>query len=135
MPETVVSGGEERAGIVRDLTLKVSPPETIFKGVVVEKTPTGERPVAKARIMAWPLGTSVAADEQGRFELKRKPGAIVLYAYSDDQGLAGFTAVSADADNGKFLISKAASVTGRMIDTEGKPQARHRVGVRLSPRT
>ena len=47
---------------------------------------------------------------------------MFLYAYSADQGLAGFTAVSADSDHGKVTISKAASIIGRMIDTSGNPR-------------
>ncbi len=133
VPETVSVEVKNEPEIDRDLTLKVSTPEPIFKGIVVEKTATGERPVAKARIMASPFGTSVAADEQGRFELERKPGAVVLYAYSEDKGLAGFITFSAGEDHGRVVISKAASVTGRVIDTQGKPRARSRVGVRLSP--
>jgi hypothetical protein len=133
--ETVAVDVKNESELVRDVTLKLSRPETIFNGVVFEKTPTGERPFAKAVIIVWPLGLSndrPRTDDQGRFELIRKPGEMFLYAYSADQGLAGFTAVSADSDHGKVTISKAASIFGRVIDTSGNPQARHRVGVRLA---
>jgi protocatechuate 3,4-dioxygenase beta subunit len=123
----------DESEIVRDLSLTMSRRETTFKGVVIEKTPTGERPVAKARVMISPLGPSTRADEQGRFELRRKPGPIVVFAYSQDQGLGGFTVVSADEANRKLVISKGAKITCRIVDTDGKPQAKHRVGIRLSP--
>jgi beta-lactamase regulating signal transducer with metallopeptidase domain len=127
--ESVSVEVKQEPEIVCDVTLKVSTPETIFKGVVVEKTATGERPVPKVRIMAWPPGSSggTTTDDQGRFEFMRQPGEMVLYAYSTEQGLGGFAPVSATADNGKILVSKAASVKGRVIDTSGKPQARHQV--------
>ena len=85
---------------------------------MVEKTATGERPVAKARIMAWPFGTSVAADEQGRFELERgeDQGAVVLYRVQRRWGLAGFTTVSADADNGDVLDFRRRRVLRRAHD-------------------
>jgi hypothetical protein len=119
--------------VVHDLRLNLSPPETTFKGVVVENTPTGERGVAKAQIAVSPLGPGTTADDQGRFEIRHKPGPIVCFAYSLDQGLAGFTVVAADSASGKLLISKAVSVTGRIVDTDGKPQSMHRIGMRISP--
>jgi hypothetical protein len=124
----------DEAEVVRDLTLASSPREATLTGVVVENTPGGERPVAKARVVTSPLGASTTADGQGRFEIRRKPGAIAVFAYNEDQGLGGFAVVSADETNAKLVISKAAKITGRIIDTEGKPQAKHRVGIRLSPR-
>ncbi len=124
----------DESELVHDLTLKLSPPETTFKGVVVVNTPTGERGVAKARIVVSPLGPHAMADDQGRFEIRRKPGPIVFFAYSEEQGLGGFAVVSADAASSKLLISKSASLSGRIVDTDGKPQAKHRVGIRLRPR-
>ena len=124
----------DESEVVHDLTLKLSPPETAFKGVVIVSTPTGERGVAKARVVVSPLGSGTTADDQGRFEIRRKPGPIVFFAYSEEQGLGGFTVVSADAASSRLVISKGASVTGRIVDTDGKPQAMHRVGIRLSPR-
>ena len=56
--ETVAVDVKNESELVRDVTLKLSPPETIFNGVVFEKTPTGERPFAKAVIIVWPLGLS-----------------------------------------------------------------------------
>ena len=119
--------------IARDLSLSMSPRDTTFKGVVIEKTATGERPIAKARVIISPLGPSTTADDQGRFEIRRKPGPVVIFAYSQEQGVGGFAVVSADEANAKLVISKGAKITGRIIDTDGKPQAKRRVGIRLSP--
>jgi len=134
VPEQVSVEVKQEPEIVCDVTLKVSPPETIFTGIVVEKTATGERPVPKAQIIAWPLGSSggTRTDDQGRFEFMRKPGEMVLYAYSTEQRLGGFASVPANADNGKIIISRAASVSCRVIDTSGKPQARHRVVIEVA---
>ena len=134
VPESVSVEVKQEAEIACDVTLKVSPPDTIFKGVVAEKTATGERPVPKAQIIAWPPGSSggTRTDDQGRFEFMRKPGEMALYAYNTEHGLGGFASVSANADNAKIIISKAASVRGRVIDTSGKPQARHRVVIELA---
>ena len=41
--------------------------------------------------------------------------------------------VSANQTTLKLVIAKGAKITGRIIDTDGKPQAKHRVGIRLSP--
>ncbi len=131
--ESVKVDVTDETAVVRDLSLPMSPRDTTFRGVVIEKTPTGERPVAKARVNISPLGPSTTADNQGRFEIRHKPGPIVVFAYSQEQGLGGFTVVSADEANAKLVISKGAKVSGRIIDTDGKPQAKHRVGMRLSP--
>ena len=61
-----------------------------------------------------------------------EPGEMVLYAYRAEQELGGFASVSANADNGKVIVSKAARITGRVIDTSGKSQARHRVIVEVA---
>ena len=39
----------------------------------------------------------------------------------------------ADSDNATVIVSKAATITGRVIDTDGKPRARNRVGIWLAP--
>ncbi len=92
IPESVSVEVKQEPEVVCDVTLKVSTPEKIFKGVVVEKTTIGERPVPKARVMAWPPGSSggTTADDQGRFEFMRQPGEMVLYAYSDGAGTRRF---------------------------------------------
>ena len=134
VPESVSVEVKEEPEVVCDLTLKAPKTETLFKGMVVEKTATGERPVAKAQIIAWPLGASggTRTDDHGRFEFKREPGEMVLYAYRAEQELGGFGSISANADNGKVIVSKAARITGRVIDTSGKSQARHRVIVEVA---
>ena len=133
--EAVTIEVKQEAEIVRDVTLEVPTPEKTFKGIVVEKTATGERPVAQARIVVWPLGSSGGwrTDDQGRFEFMRKTGELLLLAYSEEEGLASFSSVPADRDNATLIISKAATITGRIVDTDGKPRARNRVGIWLGP--
>ena len=131
VPKSVSVEVKQQAEITRDVALQASTDERLFSGVAVEKTENGERPVAKAKVMGTLLGPSLDArtDDQGQFEFMRRPGDIHVYAYSAEKGLAAFATVSSDADSGKIVISKAASVSGRVVDADGRPQRRHRVTV------
>ena len=75
--------------IVRDLTLSATPRETAFKGVVIQYTPKGELPVAKARVVTSPRGASTRADDQGRFEIQLKSGAVVSSLTARNKDSAG----------------------------------------------
>jgi beta-lactamase regulating signal transducer with metallopeptidase domain len=126
---------KDEVEIVRDLTRRttaaVSKP--FIKGVVVEKTATGERPVAGALAFRWPVLGSHRTDEEGKFLVEQTPGETIVYAYCPDKALAGFSSLlPANADNVKVVLSPTATVTGRVIDSNGKPRANQRVGVRLA---
>src|SRR5262249_8035328 len=133
--EDVTIDVKREAEIVHDVTLKVPSDERRLKGVVVEKTATGDRPVTRARIILWPLASTggTTANDQARFEIMRKPGEFLLFAYSEEKGLASFTSVPADSDDVRVVVSKAVTVSGRVIDTDGKVRGRNRVGIRLAP--
>jgi len=127
---------KQEAEIVRDLALKGPARETYFSGVIIEKTPTGDRPVARAtvhRLRAGFDGTynSSRADDEGRFRMLRTPGEWILYATSPERSLAGLMPPPAEVDNVRFVISKAPRLTGRVIDANGTPQAARNVGVRI----
>jgi beta-lactamase regulating signal transducer with metallopeptidase domain len=118
--------------IVHDLAIKARPRETYLSGVVVEKTATGERPVGGALAFRWPVRGSSRTDEQGRFMVERTPGETTLYAYLPGKSLAGFAAVPAGAESAKLIISQTGRVSGRVIDSNGTPVAKQRVGVQLA---
>ena len=126
---------KDEAEIVRDLTTEgpAAVGKTFINGVVVEKTATGDRPVAGALAFRWPVLGSHRTDDEGRFLVERESGETIIYAYCPDKALAGFTRLlPADADNVKVVLSPTGTVTGRVIDSNGKPRARQRVGVRLA---
>ena len=61
------------------------------------------------------------------------PG-MVLYARGDGPDsvkLAGFTPVADSASEVKLVVAPAAKVTGRVVESSGKPQANRRVMVQL----
>jgi beta-lactamase regulating signal transducer with metallopeptidase domain/protocatechuate 3,4-dioxygenase beta subunit len=126
---------KDEAEIVRDLATNgsVRGREAFLKGLVVEKTATGERPVAGALAFRWPVLGSRRTDEEGKFLFEQTPGETIAYAYCPEKSLAGFSRLlPANADNVKVVLSPTATVTGRVIDSNGKPRAGQRVGVRLA---
>ncbi len=119
--------------IVRDLARNGPDRESLLKGIVVEQTATGERPVAGALAFRWPVVGSHRTDQDGKFLADQTPGETLVYAYWPDKALAGFSRLlPARADSVKVVLSPTATVTGRVIDSNGKPRAGQRVGVRLT---
>ena len=111
------------AEVIRDLVLRSSARASFVRGVVLEKTPTGERPVARARVFRCGVGTSggsTLTDAQGRFQMLRTPGEHVLYARAEN-ALAGFTPFPEKDDEIKVVVSQTTSVSGRVVDSNGKP--------------
>ncbi len=139
------AGGTERltidvkneAEVVRDLALKGPARETYLSGVVIEKTPTGDRPVPRTTVSGLRAGFPgrySIADDQGRFQLLRTPGELYLYAANYEHSLAGLTSVPAGAGNVTLVVSKPPVITGRVIDSHGTPQAARLLGVRIATR-
>jgi hypothetical protein len=125
---------KNEAEIVRNLALGGPARETYLSGVVIEKTPTGDRPVARATIFRLRVGSdgsynSSRADDQGRFRMLKAPGGWIVYAVSE--GLAGLMPLPAESDNVTLVVSKAPAITGRVIDSNGTPQPARSVGVRI----
>jgi beta-lactamase regulating signal transducer with metallopeptidase domain len=118
--------------IVHDLAAKARAREMYLNGVVMEKTATGDRPVAGALAFRWPVYGSSRTDEQGRFIVERMPGETTLYAFCPDKSLAGFASVHAGAESANVIVSKTGRVSGRVVDSNGKPVAKHRVRVQLA---
>ena len=56
----------------------------------------------------------------------------LLYAFYPDHSLAGFATISTGADTVKLVLSRTATITGRVIDSNGQPWARQRVRVELA---
>jgi beta-lactamase regulating signal transducer with metallopeptidase domain len=123
---------KDESEIVRDVALKGPARETYFTGVVVEKTATGERPILRASVFRWPVRGLYKTDEQGRFQMERTGSDTVLYAFYADHSLAGFATISTGADTVKLVLTRTATITGRVIDSNGQPWARQRVRVELA---
>jgi RNA polymerase sigma factor (sigma-70 family) len=137
--DTVSFPVQGEAEVIRDLELNVSEHEVYLTGVVVERTPTGDRPMRKARIQALRMGVQsggspTTTDEQGRFRMGRTAGELVVYARGiggDGNMVAGSAAVPEGSNEVTVPLSPAATITGRVVDTNGKVQAGRDVGFRL----
>lgn len=70
-------------------------------------------------------------DAGGRFTAERFLNNYVLYARSADGTLAGTEWISESAENAEIYVSPAATVTGRVVDTDGKPLANQKVRCEL----
>lgn len=117
--------------LVHDLALKNSPRATFINGLVVEKTPIGERPVAGAWVYRHVIASSSSpslADDEGRFRIIRLPGESILYARVRN-GMAGFAPCPEKGDTVKVVVAPATTLSGRVVDSDGKPVAGHMVGV------
>jgi protocatechuate 3,4-dioxygenase beta subunit len=69
------------------------------------------------------------ADDQGRFELLRSTGRVIVYARSPAGDFAGLTVVAAGDDREVTLIARTAAIArGRVLDETGKPWASADVG-------
>ncbi|WP_406697876.1 M56 family metallopeptidase [Singulisphaera sp. Ch08] len=121
--------------VVRNLPLKTSPNRTYFTVVVVEKSPEGDRTVPRAAVARLVEGGGrigpTPADDQGRIRLVRQPGNL-LYVRGDGGRLSGLTPVPETAETVTVAVAPAARISGRVVDTDGKPQARKRVVVLLN---
>ena len=53
----------------------------------------------------------------------RAPREQTLYGVSPDRSLAGLMPLSAEADNVRLVIARAPRISGRVIDSNGTPQA------------
>ena len=120
------------AEIVHDLVANSHAGESYISGVVVEKTATGDRPVGGAMAFRWPVYGVSRADDQGRFMVEGTPGETTLYAFCPGKSLAGFAKVPAGAETARVVVAKTGAVTGRVIDSNGKPLAKQRVRVQLA---
>lgn len=122
--------------IVRDIALSTSTKSTFLQGVVVAKTPAGERPVPNAMIFTLQVGqyggALAKADERGQFRSLKRP-ATVVYASGavDGEAFAGFTPVADNAADFRVVISRAVKATGRVVDGNANPLARQYVMVQL----
>ena len=125
---------KNEAEIVRDLALEGPARGTYLSGVVIEKTPAGDRPVPRTTVYGLRAGfpgRHSIADDQGRFRISRPPGEWYLYAASRERSLAGLMPVAATSDNVPMVVSKAPAITGRVIDSNGATVASRLLRVRI----
>jgi hypothetical protein len=110
--------------IVCDFLKKPSPPPISLSGLVVGAAPGGaERPV-KASINLIHVGGGAfrtTTDDAGRFSLMRPDREATLYARSTD-GVAALK-VAKGAKEVKVVLAPGGTVTGRLVDGQGRPLA------------
>jgi beta-lactamase regulating signal transducer with metallopeptidase domain len=98
-----------------------------LKGVVLAETVDG-KPVAGAILRAMAVrsnGSGMykgAADETGRFELRRPPVKTLLYARNPEGTLAAIATIGEDEETVKVVLSSAGKILGRVLDKSGKPE-------------
>ena len=133
---SILCGGDEppedltvhdQTEIVRDFHLEESSEWKSISGVAIEKRPAGERVIAGALIEAAPIGrhgvpATTVADLAGRFELSVAPGsAMTIFTRDPKATIAGFTAIAADANDVRVYAAPASRITGRVVDSDGRP--------------
>jgi RNA polymerase sigma factor (sigma-70 family) len=95
--------------------------------VVVRTKDAGGPPIAGAIMVLQPIEfrevpAQGSADDQGRFELPRLPGKLIIYARSPAGDYAGYAVIGGDHDGEVTLVAQpAATARGRVVDEDGKP--------------
>jgi hypothetical protein len=100
--------------------------------VVVETTPTGDRPVAGALAFRWPVVGAHKTDAEGRFTVEQLSDETTLYAYAPDKGLAGFATVPPNMDTARVVVSRTGTIKGRVVSSDGNPRAKQRLRVQVA---
>jgi RNA polymerase sigma factor (sigma-70 family) len=97
--------------------------------VVVRAKDAGGPPIAGAVMVLQTIEVREppaqgSADDQGRFELPRLPGKLIIYARSPAGDYAGCAVIGGDHDGEVTLVAQpAATARGRVVDEDGKPWA------------
>lgn len=123
--------------LTRDFNLSEADRKQTIAGVALEETPEGQRPIAGAIIEVMALGDNgpasrVIADDKGRFSLIVHPGrGLVLYLRDPAGTLAGFAFLNPDDDDIRVVATAAATLRGRVVDGEGRPQPGRDVRLKL----
>jgi beta-lactamase regulating signal transducer with metallopeptidase domain/protocatechuate 3,4-dioxygenase beta subunit len=120
--------------IIRDFVAneRARKPEKFIKGVVVETTPTGDRPVAGAWAFRWPVVGVHKTDGEGRFMVEQLSDETTLYAYAPDKGLAGFATIPPNMDTARVVVSRTGTIRGRVVSSDGNPRAKQRLRVQVA---
>ncbi|WP_422931866.1 M56 family metallopeptidase [Singulisphaera sp. PoT] len=136
--ETLEVDGEKE--IVRDFRIAGSSLPHKVKGVVLRRTPDGDRPVANASITAMTVNlrrreTVAQADAQGQFEMGFDGlDALTFYA-TDPRNLdAGILSTKADDKSVRIFVSKGPEIVGRLVDPQRNPIAGVAVTLRIDPK-
>ena len=61
----------------------------------------------------------------------RLPGEYILFAQAKN-GMAGFAPFPEKGDSVKVVVAPATTLSGRVVDSDGKPVAGHMVGVAIA---
>ena len=120
--------------VVRDfLSVDAIKSSRTMKGVAIEKSANGDKPIPGALVEYATSRTSVNrtfADDRGMFQFNDLPEVPVLVYVRNKEGtLAGFTSVDKDFNNVRASASQASRVRGRVVDEQGEPLAGRQVRV------
>lgn len=132
---------ENELEIVRDFAVALAAQPRTLQGVVIERGPAGERPIAEAIVEASTVGGSgfanrALADREGRFRLRVPSGGVLVLYVRDRAGtIAGFSRATQDDQTLRVAATPGGRIRGRVVDKQGHPRAGRRVQVRLDSGT
>ena len=137
VPENLHAGAGQE--IERDLRIDQAPAKTrTFRGVVRSGGRDGPT-IARAMVGVAPIegegpASAAFADSDGRFELPRPSGKLLVYARNSEGNLAGFT-VQGEGQSGEatVVVRPSAIAHGRLVDRAGAPWSYARVVLAVLP--
>ena len=124
---------KSEAEIVRDIALKNRNASRISRERSLKKhrPANGVLQVRECTGMVSARQRDSLSRMRGRFQVRQTPGEYVLYAISEN-GLAGFAPLAEKATEVKVIVSPSTTVSGRVVDSSGKPLPGRMVGVALA---
>lgn len=100
-----------------------------FTGVVVDEEGNAvpRAAVLSESSVAGHAGFTTRANTDGRFTTERWNDDMVVYAYQNVIGMAGFVSVAANDVEIQVPIRPGASISGTVVDVEGNPQVNQQI--------
>jgi RNA polymerase sigma factor (sigma-70 family) len=77
---------------------------------------------AAGALVPWIGLQQVRADDRGRVQTVRNREPMLAYAHDSAANLAGFTVIGADDEAASVALKSAATATGRVVGTDGRPR-------------
>jgi hypothetical protein len=138
-PGPIALNVKDETEIVRDIALASSRATRTLRGIVIERTPAGDRPVDGAVVGMVTVGRrassgSCVANDRGEFVIEWIPREMAACA-RDRRGYLGFVRVGPKDEHVTIVVAPTPEITGRLIDPSGKPYESRRVGfvLKLDP--
>lgn len=126
---------ENEPEMIRDNHLP-RPPRGTLSGIIVDQNVT---PIAGAEVLGESVdglghaGFRTKSGADGKYTTERWNDTLSVYAFHPQLGLAGYKLVTADEQTANFVLSPAATVAGKVVDSNGKPRAKQSVQLQLHP--